>query len=129
MRKYFISLIAVTLALVLISFVVLWTSPEHFINAMPVLALYFCVITGLQHYLTIKSMYKSPRTFVKVFLSTTVAVLFIHLVVLAFWLFTHPQQSRLFALAFSIGYAVFLVFETVSLVCLIQREKKKNLQQ
>jgi hypothetical protein len=47
-------------------------------------------------------------------------------VVFAAYLFTLTQQAKLFAIAFCIGFAVMLVFETVSLVLLINREKKNR---
>ena len=126
MKRYYIALVVVALVLALASFVVMWTAPERFLTAMPLLALYFAAVTGVQHWLVVKSMYQSPRRFVQFFLATTVGTLFLHLVVFAAYLFTHTQQAKLFAIAFCIGFAVMLVFETVSLVLLINREKKNR---
>lgn len=126
MRRYYISLIAVALVMVLASFVVMWTAPESYLGVMPLLALYFAVITGIQHYIVVKSMYQSPKRFIQVFLAVTVATLFIHLLVLACYLFTHTHQAMSFTIAFGIGFAAMLVFETVSLVLLINREKKNR---
>ena len=126
MRRYYIALVAMALLLALASFVVMWTAPQAFLPIMPLLALYFAVVTGVQHYIVLKSMYQSPKRFVQFFLATTVATLFLHLVVFAAYLFTHTQQAKLFAIAFCIGFAVMLVFETVSLILLINREKKSR---
>lgn len=126
MKRYYIALVVVALVLALASFVVMWTAPERFLTVMPLLALYFAAVTGVQHWLVVKSMYQSPRRFVQFFLATTVGTLFLHLVVFAAYLFTHTQQAKLFAIAFCIGFAVMLVFETVSLVLLINREKKNR---
>lgn len=126
MKRYYIALVVVALVLALASFVVMWTAPEQFLTVMPLLALYFAAVTGVQHWLVVKSMYQSPRRFVQFFLATTVGTLFLHLVVFAAYLFTHTQQAKLFAIAFCIGFAVMLVFETVSLVLLINREKKNR---
>lgn len=126
MKRYYIALVVVALVLALASFVVMWTAPERFLSVMPLLALYFAAVTGVQHWLVVKSMYQSPRRFVQFFLATTVGTLFLHLVVFAAYLFTHTQQAKLFAIAFCIGFAVMLVFETVSLVLLINREKKNR---
>lgn len=128
MRRYYLSLIVVTLALVLASFVVLWTVPAQFLFIMPLLALYFAVVTGVQHHIVLKSMYKSPRRFVQIFLATTVATLFLHLVVFAAYLFTHTSQAKSFSIAFCIGFTAFLLFETISLVLHINREKKNRRQ-
>lgn len=126
MKRYYIALVVVALVLALVSFVVMWTIPERYLTVMPLLALYFAAVTGVQHYFVVKSMYQSPKRFVQFFLATTVATLFLHLVVFAAYLFTHTQQAKLFAIAFCIGFAVMLVFETVSLILLINREKKSR---
>lgn len=128
MRRYLVSLIIVTLVLALASFVVLWAAPASFIVAMPLLALYFALLTLVQHFLVVRAMSRSPKTFVQIFLGTTIGVLFIHLIVLASFLLTNPGQGRRFLIAFCIGYVVFLVFETVALVRFVDREKKKRQQ-
>ena len=129
MRRYYIALIAMALLLALASFVVMWTAPQAFLPIMPLLALYFAVVTGVQHYIVLKSMYQSPRRFVQVFLATTVATLFVHLVVFAVYLFTHTAHAKPFALAFCIGFAAMMVFETTAMVITIGNERKKNQQQ
>ena len=126
MKRYLISLLLFTLVLVLASFVVMWTAPEHFIMAMPLLALYFGVICGLQHWVVTRAMNKSPKRFVQMFLGSVVAVLFVHIVVLAIYLFSHPNHAYLFTLAFCIGYAASLVFETIALVRFVNQERKKR---
>lgn len=129
MRRYYIALVAMALLLALASFVVMWTAPQAFLPVMPLLALYFAVVTGVQHYIVLKSMYQSPRRFVQVFLAATVAILFVHLVVFAVYLFTHTAHAKPFALAFCIGFAAMMVFETTAMVLTISNERKKNQQQ
>jgi hypothetical protein len=129
MRRYYIALVAMALLLALASFVVMWTAPQAFLPVMPLLALYFAVVTGVQHYIVLKSMYQSPRRFVQVFLAATVAILFVHLVVFAVYLFTHTAHAKPFALAFCIGFAAMMVFETTAMVLTIGNERKKNQQQ
>ena len=129
MRRYYIALVAMALLLALASFVVMWTAPQAFLPVMPLLALYFAVVTGVQHYIVLKSMYQSPRRFVQVFLAATVAILFVHLVVFAVYLFTHTAHAKPFALAFCIGFAAMMVFETTAMVVTIGNERKKNHQQ
>ena len=126
MRKYYISLLLVSLVLILASFMVMWFAPKVFIVAMPLLVLYFAILTLVQHTIVVKAMQRSPKTFVQLFLGTTVGVLFIHLIVLALFLLTTPAQGRRFLIAFCIGYVVYLVFETVALVRYVDNEKKKR---
>ena len=126
MRRYYIALVAMALLLALASFVVMWTAPQAFLPVMPLLALYFAVVTGVQHYIVLKSMYQSPRRFVQVFLAATVAILFVHLVVFAVYLFTHTAHAKHFAIAFCIGFAAMMVFETTAMVITIGNERKKR---
>ena len=127
-RSYLLSLAATTLALVVVAFVVMWLAPQTFIVAMPLLPLYFAVLAAVQHLLITRAMARSPKTFVQVFLGSTIGVLFIHLIVLAVFLVSRPVEGRRFLIAFCIGYVVFLVFETVALVRFVDREKKRRLQ-
>ncbi len=126
MRRYYISLLLVSLVLILASFMMMWFAPQAFIVAMPLLVLYFAILTLVQHTIVVKAMQRSPKTFVQLFLGTTVGVLFIHLIVLASFLLTTPAQGRRFLIAFCIGYVVYLVFETVALVRYVDNEKKKR---
>lgn len=126
MRRYIISLLTISLTLVLASFAVMWLAPQQFIFAMPLLVLYFAVLTLVQHTIVTKAMHRSPKTFVQLFLGSTVGVLFLHLIVLAAFLLTNPSQGRRFLIAFCIGYVVYLVFETVALVRYVDNEKKKR---
>lgn len=126
MRRYLIFLLVMTLALVLACFVVMWASPEHYLVVMPLLSLYFGVVTGLQHWIVTKAMHRSPRTFVQLFLATVVGMLFLHIVVLAVYLFTHPTHAHTFTVAFLVGYVVSLVFETTALVRFVNDEKRRR---
>ncbi len=128
MKRYYIALSIVTLVLLAAAFSVLLFSRPEFLIIMPILAIYFAVVTGLQHYVVVKSMKKSPRQFVQFFLGATVAVLFIHLVVLASYLFTHVSQAKNFTLAFCIGFATMLIFETIALVLFVKRSRDSEKQ-
>ncbi len=121
MRRYYALLLALTAVCCLLA---------AFASPLPVagcwLAAYFCLVTGVQHWIVVRSMEKSPRRFVQVFLAVTVATLFLHLAVLAFYLLSHIDQARPFSILFMVGFAAYLVFETASLVIHIRREKQKR---
>ncbi len=127
-RRYIISLLAMTLALVLLSFIVMFISPDKWLMAMPFIALYFGIVTGLQHWLVTKAMFRSPKAFVQQFLGTTVGILFLHLAVMAIYLLTHPGNAKIFTIAFLIGFVVSWVFETLAILMFIKKEKKKREQ-
>lgn len=124
MKRYYISLILLTLVLIVASFCALWFGNNVFQIIMPAIPLYFAVLTGLQHYAVVKSMYKDPRTFVKNFLGITVGTLFLHLVVLSVWSLTHIVEAKYFIIAFCICYVAYLVFETIALILLVKSKQK-----
>ena len=126
MRKYYIALLCITLVLVVAALALLWTGHPAYQCVMPFIPLYFAVVTGLEHWAVVESMRKSPRTFVKNFLGITVGVLFVHLVAMAAWMFTHASEARWFAVAFCVCYAVHLVFETAALALLVRNTARKN---
>ena len=125
MKRYYITLIIVTIILVLAAYCTLWFGTGYYQNILPLLPLYFAVVTGIQHYAVVKSLYKDPRTFVKNFLGLTVGALFLHLVILCLWAFTHMTTARTFILAFCVCYIVYLAFETIQLVLLVRRKRNE----
>lgn len=125
MRKYYVSLTLMTIGMVLAAFCTLWFAQGIFQTIFPLIPLYFALVTGLQHYAVVKSFYKDPRTFVKNFLGLTVGTLFLHLVLLCTWAFTHIPQARTFILAFCICYIAYLAFETIALVILVKNQRQQ----
>lgn len=128
MKRYYIALAILALLMVAAAFGMMAIARPHFHFFMPVLAVYFAIVTGVQHYVVVKSMKKSPRQFVQFFLGSTVAALLLHMAVLFSLVFFrylhHPHVAKVFILTFAIGFAVTLVFETVSLLLHVNREKK-----
>lgn len=125
MKRYYLHLTLLTLVLVIASFMLLWCAPALFLVIMPITALYFAIVTGVEHNLVVRAAHKDARTFIKVFLGLTIGSLFLHLVVMAAYMFTHIQQAKLFALAFAVCYIVYLVFETAALVRFVRAYQKQ----
>lgn len=126
MKKYSVALLLLTLVLEVVVFCTLWFGNGVFQTIMSAIPLYFAVITAFMHYTIVKSLYKDPRTFVKNFLGLTVGSLFLHLLVLCVWSFTHMVSAKMFILAFGIGYVAYLVFETIALVLIVKRKRDSN---
>lgn len=126
MRRYFTSLLVLTLLMVLAAFGVMWFAPQWFVVAMPLLALYFGVVTGLVHYIVVRAMDRSPRAFVQVFLGSTVGMLILHMAVIAVYLVTNHTTGRRFLIAFLVGFVVSFAFEIVCLVRHVDNERKRR---
>ena len=110
MRKYYILLISLTIILILAAFCTLWFGNAVFQTIFPFIPLYFAVVTGIQHYAVIKSFSGS---------------LFLHLVVISVWSFTHIQMAKPFIIAFCICYILYLLFETIALVLFVKNKRKQ----
>lgn len=125
MRRYLLSLIALTAAVAVATLLLLPSLP---VGATLLLAGYFCIVTALQHWIVTRSMLKDARRFVQIFLAVTVASLFLHTLLLVVCLLSLPEQARTFTLAFACTFPVYLVFETTALVLHIRREKRNREQ-
>lgn len=125
MKRYYISLLSLTAVLVAVAFFALHGGPWY-LPILPITAVYFCIVTGIQHYIVIKAFNKSPRDFVKSFMGVVVGTLFLHLIVFAVYMFTHIPQAKIFAIGFCIGYAVYLIFETTCLALTVSRKRQKQ---
>ena len=125
MRRFFIGLIALTIVMMLLAFATKWTSMEFFaplsVWLLPAAVLYFGVVCGVQFWLTITSMNKRPKAFIQFFLATTVAVLFLHIMVLVGGMLTNPAGGKRFAVAFLILYVIYTVHLIASMVLHIKK--------
>lgn len=128
MKKYTITLTVITIVLVVASFAPLWANSSIYHPVLSALPLYFAIINGMMHYSVLKSFNKDYRTFVKNFLGITVGSLFLHLVVLFLWAFTHIATAKIFIIGFFICYATYLIFETIMLILMI-RDKRREASQ
>lgn len=126
MRRYYLSLTVLTLAMVLAAFCIMWFMPEQYLGIMPLLALYFGVVTGIQHFIVVKSMRRAPKTFVQVFLASVIGVLFLHLAFMAIYVLNNVTSAHRFMIAFCVGYVVCLVFETIALIRFVNEVRKKR---
>ena len=130
MRRYFIGLTMLTIVMMLLAFATKWLDMAFFaplpLWILPTTVLYFGVAYGVQYWLTIASLNKRPKAFIQSFLATTVAVLFIHIVVLVGGMLSNPGGGKRFAVAFLILYVVYTIYMVASLVHFIREASNKN---
>lgn len=128
MRRYLIGLLVLTLVMVVLAFAVKWTGMAFFapvpVWMLPVAVLYFGVAYGVQYWLTVTAVSKSPKTFIQFFLATTVAVLLLHIVVLVGGMLMNPASGKRFAVGFLVLYVVYTVYMTWSLVQFVRDARK-----
>ena len=120
MKRYMTCLALLTAVLLLAAVLLKW-SGMAFLAPVPfwmllVAVLYFGIAYGVQYWLTVSSVNKQPKVFIQFFLASTVAVLFVHIVVLVGGMLLNPVGGKRFAIVFLVLYVLYTVFMTVGLV-------------
>ncbi len=127
MKHYLCGLSILTAVMLLLAFIVKWIAMPLFASVpmwlLPVAVVYFAVAYGVQYWLSVSSVNKHPKAFIQFFLATTVAVLFLHIVVLVGGMLVNPAGGKRFAIGFLILYVVYTVYMTVSLVRFMKNPK------
>ena len=129
MKRYLLGLTVLTAIMLLLAFVVKWAAMPLFepvpMWMLPAAVLYFAVAYAVQYWLSVSSVNKHPKAFIQFFLATTVAVLFLHIVVLVGGLLMNPLGGKRFAIGFLILYVIYTVYMTVSLVMFMKNPTKE----
>ena len=120
MKRYLVGLSVLSAVMLLLAFAVKWMAIPLFVPVpmwmLPAAVIYFAVAYGVQYWLSVSSVNKHPKAFIQFFLATTVAVLFLHIVVLVGGMLVNPAGGKRFAIAFLILYVVYTAYMTVALV-------------
>lgn len=120
MKRYLVGLSVLSAVMLLLAFAVKWMAIPLFVPVpmwmLPVAVIYFAVAYGVQYWLSVSSVNKHPKAFIQFFLATTVAVLFLHIVVLVGGMLANPAGGKRFAIAFLILYVVYTAYMTMALV-------------
>lgn len=128
MRRYFLWLTVVTIVMMLLAFAAKWTGMDFFAPVpmwvLPATVLYFAVSYGVQYWLIIGGMNRRPMEYIRFFLATTVAVLFIHLIVLVGGMLAGRAYGKRFAVAFLVLYVVYTVYMITSIVLYLKEASR-----
>ncbi len=120
MKRYLVGLSVLSAVMLLLAFAVKWMAIPLFVPVpmwmLPAAVIYFAVAYGVQYWLSVSNVNKHPKAFIQFFLATTVAVLFLHIVVLVGGMLANPAGGKRFAIAFLILYVVYTAYMTVALV-------------
>ncbi len=114
MKRYYLGLIVLTIVMMLLAFATKWFGMDFFaplhVVMLPLAVIYFAVVDAVQYWITIRSVNKSPKTFVQFFLATTVAVLLLHIIVLVGGMLLNPACGKRFAIGFLVLYVVYTFY-------------------
>ncbi len=92
-----------------------YARPEH---ALPIawgLLAFFALASFASHLFLLNAEDKRPAIFIQRFMATTTVRLFVFIIILAGYSFTHKPQAVLFILHFLVFYFVFTTFEITML--------------
>lgn len=94
---------------------------------------YFGAVTFLAFYLVCKTLLTNPKRFTQTFMLVTFVKLFLHIGVLAGYLYFHrtePLLAKNFLIFFAAMFVIYLIFETVEMARLVRQiaelEKKQR---
>lgn len=128
MKRYLTRLIVLTIVMMLAAFAMKWFHVAFFeplpLAMLPLAVLYFAVVDAIQYWLTLNSVNKHPKVFVQSFLGISVAVLFLHLVVLVGGMLLYPAAGKRYAVAFMVLYVVYTVFVIAAFVRFVKQAGK-----
>lgn len=82
---------------------------------MPLQFLFFVVLTGLLHYVLLRSLKKNPKLFISYFMTLTGLKMFLYLIILTTYLFLFKEQAKSFVVSFLLFYLLFTAFEAIAL--------------
>ena len=120
MKRYLVGLSVLSAVMLLLAFAVKWLAIPLFVPVpmwmLPAAVIYFAVAYGVQYWLSVSSVNKHPKAFVQSFLAVTVAVLFLHILVLVGGVYVNIAGGKRFAVGFLILYVVYTIYLTASLV-------------
>ena len=130
MKRYLIRLIVVTIVMMFAAFAMKWFHVAFFealpVWMLPLAVLYFAVVDAAQYWLTLNNVNKHPKAFVQSFLAISVAVLFLHLVVLVGGMLLNPVSGKRYAIAFMVLYVVYTVFIMAAFVRFVRQASQSG---
>jgi len=126
-NKFIIQLFVFSAVIGLIAYGLTFILPENYFSpVIPFLFPFFISITVIIYNFLIKSSEKKFNNFVNRFMMTTFIKLFVYLIVLIAYVFTHKQDAVPFIFAFFILYLAYTVFDVIILLKYTNNEKSNQ---
>ncbi len=126
MKTFFKHLLFISVCITAITALLALTKSTWFLPIFFGIIVYFTTITYLTYRCIHKVFEKNAKRFPQVFMLTTFCKLFLHIIVLAGYMFTHLLEAKRFLVFFAVVYLIYTVFETISLVKLVRSSTKKK---
>lgn len=115
-KKYIVWLIIFSAIILFLGIIGFKTFLVNYYHPVYILVLiFFFVITGIMHYILLKSSTMRPAKFSNYFMIATTVKLLIYLVFMSLYLYFYTMNAVPFLIVFLTGYILFSLFESVSI--------------
>ena len=122
LQNYFLRLIAISLILVVIAFILKALLPKGTLPpALPYLFILFFIVTALVHWLILRITSVKPEKFISYFMMATMIKLIIYFVTVLTYAFMNQTGILSFIIAFFVLYIFYTAFEVTSILRQIKK--------
>jgi hypothetical protein len=123
-KKFIFTLLFIALIITLLGYgLLLFFIPQYYFPYFPVIPAFLLVVTVLVHVYLIKSSEKNPRKFTSKYLGAMGLKMFIYLLFLVVFLFIDTTRAVPFLVSFLVTYMVFTLYEVISILNYLKKDK------
>lgn len=116
-KRFFIRELVFTILVAGISFVLFtWILPQYYLSVFWTLLAGIAIITGLVHFSNLRFGQKEFSKFSSRFVMMTGMKMIIYLFILIFYVFSYPENAKVFLIYFIILYLLYTAFEVISII-------------
>jgi hypothetical protein len=124
LRKFIVNMLFITVILLMVGYAIfLLLVPQYYFPYFPVIPAFLFVITVLGHGYLIRASGNDPRKFTSKYLGAMGLKMFIYLIFLVVVLFLDTARAVAFLLSFLVTYVTFTVYEVISILNFLKKEK------
>lgn len=124
MRKFIYNMVIITVILLVVGYILLLLLfPQYYFPYFPVIPAFLFVVTILGHSYLIRASESDPRKFTSKYLGVMGLKMFLYLIFLLVFLFLDTARAVPFLLSFLVTYITFTVYEVMSLLNFLKKEK------
>ena len=97
---------------------------QYFLLIFPLILLFFAILTILVHTILLNASKKKLSNFVNMFMISTVAKLFIHLIFIGVYLLIDKTNAKPFVVFYLINYFFYTIYEVWALLLDLKNNEK-----
>jgi hypothetical protein len=123
-KKFIFTLLFIALVLTTIGYgLFLFLIPQYYFPHFPVIPVFILLVTFIVHVYLIRSSEKNPRSFTSKYLGAMGLKMFIYLLFLVVFLFIDTVHAIPFLVSFLVTYSAFTLYEVISILNFLKKDK------